>query len=485
MKTRQIYNPYLPLYEYIPDGEPRVFNGRLYIFGSHDRFGAESFCENDYVTWSAPLSDLSDWRYEGVIFRKEQDPLNPKGKYPLFAPDVIDGKDGKYYLFYAPAGTDSIGVAVSARPEGPYDFAGHVRHQDGVLLGRKEGDPFPFDPGVYVDEDGTVFLYFGFAPMTEFMKPTDITDFVPVDHCAGSYSVILDKDMRTIRGTVRPVVIEGCPDWGHSFFEASSMRRISSKYYFIYSSQNSHELCYAIGEKPFGYFHYGGVIFSNGDIGYEGRKEKDRVTYTGNNHGSLACLNGQWYIFGHRMTNYSSFSRQGTAELVTILEDGTIPQVEITSCGLNDGALAGEGTYPASIACHLTSAMGAFHYCGMSSAEEKKKHPVFRQDGEDREEKPDQHVANIRKGTVTGYKYFDMTGTKKISVMSRGGEGSFLISTMPGGPWTGEIKVTGGREWHESCDAIVGPFPRKKTALYFTWTGEDSVDFRSFTISAL
>lgn len=74
----QVYNPYLPNWEYIPDGEPRVFNDRLYIFGSHDRFNGADYCENDYVSWSAPVDDLSDWRYEGVILRKNQTPWNIK-----------------------------------------------------------------------------------------------------------------------------------------------------------------------------------------------------------------------------------------------------------------------------------------------------------------------------------------------------------------------------------------------------------------------
>ena len=71
---RQAVNPYLPSWEYIPDGEPHVFNGRVYVYGSHDRFNAPIFCVNDYVCWSAPVEDLSDWRYEGVIYRKKQDP---------------------------------------------------------------------------------------------------------------------------------------------------------------------------------------------------------------------------------------------------------------------------------------------------------------------------------------------------------------------------------------------------------------------------
>ena len=59
-------NPYLPSWEYVPDGEPHVFDGRLYLFGSHDRFNGSFYCENDYVVWSAPLDDLSQWRCEGT-----------------------------------------------------------------------------------------------------------------------------------------------------------------------------------------------------------------------------------------------------------------------------------------------------------------------------------------------------------------------------------------------------------------------------------
>lgn len=61
-------NPYLPLWEYVPDGEPHVFGDRVYLYGSHDRAGGYNFCLNDYVGWSAPVTDLSDWRYEGVLY---------------------------------------------------------------------------------------------------------------------------------------------------------------------------------------------------------------------------------------------------------------------------------------------------------------------------------------------------------------------------------------------------------------------------------
>ena len=105
---KQVFNPYLPSWEYIPDGEPRVFDGRLYVYGSHDCFNGDVYCQNDYVCWSAPEDDLSDWRYEGVIFKKTQDPRNADGAHALWAPDVCRGNThgsvisvgGKWYVFY-------------------------------------------------------------------------------------------------------------------------------------------------------------------------------------------------------------------------------------------------------------------------------------------------------------------------------------------------------------------------------------------------
>ena len=91
---RQAVNPFLPSWEYIPDGEPRVFGNRVYLYGSHDHFGAPIFCVGDYVCWSAPVDDLADWRYEGVIYKRNQDPKNRLGLHLLFAPDVVRGSVG-------------------------------------------------------------------------------------------------------------------------------------------------------------------------------------------------------------------------------------------------------------------------------------------------------------------------------------------------------------------------------------------------------
>ena len=471
---KQCFNPYLPSYEYIPDGEPYVFDGRVYVYGSHDRFGAMSFCENDYVTWSAPEEDLSDWRYEGIIFHRTDDPMNEDGKAPLFAPDVQKGADGKYYLYYAPAGLNVIGVACSEKPAGLYSFCGHVKYSDNTLLGQKKEHGIVFDPGVFLDDDGQVYLYYRFTPLGVDLKGVQTGPFV----------VKLEADMYTMKEDPVPVEICGCADRGHSFFEASSMRKINGKYYFIYSSLNSHELCYAIGKNSMGPFEYGGALHSNGDIGYQGRKEENRTCYTGNNHGSV-CIKGRWYIFGHRMTNYTAFSRQGVAEAVRILPDGSIPQIEMTSCGLNNGPLDGKGEYEARIACNLWSKAGARHYVGGSTGAEaeelRRDHPVFTQDGEDREECPNQHIANMHDGATAGFKYFSMPEKVTICIVTRGADGKMEVRTEPDGDVQAQILLKSGMQWQES-EKVPLKIPGEKQTLYFTYCGEGVIDFMKFKL---
>mgnify|MGYP002909230402 CR=1 FL=1 len=115
---KQAFNPYLPSWEYIPDGEPYVFGDRVYVYGSHDYFNGYVFCMGDYVCWSAPVDDLGNWRYEGVIYPKTADPLNPEGKMCLYAPDVTVGPDGRYYLYYVLDKVSVVSVAVCDTPAG-------------------------------------------------------------------------------------------------------------------------------------------------------------------------------------------------------------------------------------------------------------------------------------------------------------------------------------------------------------------------------
>ena len=112
MSKKQAFNPYLPSWEYIPDGEPYVFGDRVYVYGSHDFFDGYVFCMGDYVCWSAPVNDLSDWRYEGVIYPRNEDPRNKDGKMCLYAPDVTVGPDGRYYLYYVLDKINIMSVAV-------------------------------------------------------------------------------------------------------------------------------------------------------------------------------------------------------------------------------------------------------------------------------------------------------------------------------------------------------------------------------------
>lgn len=140
MKTKQAVNPYLPSWEYVPDAEPHIVDGRVYIYGSHDLFNGLNFCLGDYVCWSAPVDDLGNWRYEGVIFKREQDPAAPKIRLTngLAAPDMIQGPDGRFYLYYFMGGTKMISVAVCDKPAGKYEFYGYVKYADGTPIGKKE-----------------------------------------------------------------------------------------------------------------------------------------------------------------------------------------------------------------------------------------------------------------------------------------------------------------------------------------------------------
>ena len=322
---KQIFNPYLPSYEYVPDGEPHVFldedgSKRLYVFGSHDGFGDDEFCLNDYVCWSAPVDDLSDWRYEGVIYKKTQDKDNASGKSHMNAPDVCRGLDGRYYLYYQLHDKMYTSVAVAERPAGPYEYYGVVHHKNGKKYCSKKGDSYNFDPGMLVD-DGHVYMYTGFAPNAEF--PWIFRFFMKFGGASfkGGCCVELEPDMITVKSDTYQLIpgekeAAGTSFEGHGFFEASSPRKINEKYYLIYSSSLSHELCYATSDSPVGGFEYGGTIISIGDVGLSGITTKKQArNYTGNTHGGLVEINGQWYIFYHRQTNLKKCNRQGCADI--------------------------------------------------------------------------------------------------------------------------------------------------------------------------
>ncbi len=415
----QAFNPYLPSWEYVPDGEPYVFGNRVYVYGSHDSFGAPIFCVNDYVCWSAPVQDLSDWKYEGVIYRRNQDPANRLGIRSLYAPDISQGPDGRFYLYYAYDFMGRMSVAVCDTPAGQFEFYGHVRFKDGHAWGTKSGEPLPFDPGVLVDDDGRVYLYSGFATKVPFVASRwhNLTN-------EGGVVLELEQDMVTIKEGPKLLFPrkgrEGCYQ-DHAFFEASSIRKIDGKYCFVYSSERNHDLCYAMSNSPTGPFEYGGRLIDLGDLGMNGNEDEHHaLNYLGNTHGGMLEIDGQWYIFYHRHTNRSSYARQACAEKLERTSDGGFQQAEVTSCGLNHGALRGIGKYEARIACNLWSAEGTGRYDCFRPAQKYKKHPYFTQSGKDRENQGDQYIANMRNGAVAGFKYFEMGEANQILIEVRG-----------------------------------------------------------------
>ncbi len=484
MRT-QAFNPYLPNYEYIPDGEPYVFGDRLYIYGSHDKYNGEKFCMNDYVCWSASVDDLANFRYEGVIYRKDQDPHYREGKF-MYAPDITQGPDGRYYLYYTLDTEGIMSVAVGDGPVGPFEYYGDVCYPDGRAIGTQAGDQFQFDPGVFVDDDGRVYLYTGFGPGAgEAVEKRFKGKVLP-----GAVCFELRADMITLEkdhGCIMPqkAYVQGTPFEEHPFFEASSIRKIGDTYYFVYSSSKGHELCYATSKKPYEGFVPGGCIVSNGDIGVNGVTRECPANYTSNNHGGMVEIKGQWYIFYHRHTNYHSFSRQGCAEPITILPDGSIPQAEITSCGLNGGPLKGEGYYSSAIACNLMSAAGA---CFIDDAgKNPEKHPVFRQTGVDGEETETQYITNLSNGCVAGFKYFDLAKTMKIAVKVKGSAGVVIVRNGREGSEIARIAFPESAEYRsfEACldRAAIEAGEAGRSALYFTFETEGSVDFAGFTLS--
>ena len=351
-------NPYMPLWEHVPDGEPRVFdyNGekRVYVYGSHD-IERREYCGRNYVVWSAPVTDLTDWTRHGVSYETHYDSV-------LYAPDVVK-KGDTYYLYAAEKRGGLIVVASAKAPWGPFENPVETK------LG--------FDPGILVDDDGRVYAYWGGC-------------------AAPCYIAELEEDMATIReGTLvsNPLGHSTCPwnpaDDGHislidGFFEASSPRKVLGKYVYIFSRRyekpvpelgvfepNNGFLSYRFSDSPFGPFIGGGDISFNGGEILRDAEGVGTMTYPwGNNHGSIMEVNGKWYVFYHRQTGVNEFSRQAMLEPVDVAlgSDGALyigdirylngepvssRPVEMTSQGAHVNGLDAFSWISAGYACHI------------------------------------------------------------------------------------------------------------------------------------
>jgi hypothetical protein len=372
-----------------------------------------------------------------------------------------------------------MSVAVCDTPNGKFEFLGHVKHPDGRLL----TDYVIFDPGL-LNDDGVIRLYYGM--WHNFEENDALTYEENIENQIRTFKKSREEIENTPGGVMGPIMVELCDDMltiksdpvrifprdfrgtcfeGHEFFEASSMRKIGEKYYFVYSTFNGHELAYATSDYPNKDFTFGGVIVSNGDIGYKGRKTKDQIMRVGNNHGSIIEINGQWYIFYHRHTAKTELSRQGCAEKIEILPNGKIEQVEITSCGLNGAPLIASGSYPAIICCALTN--GKLHYGECKG--ERLPHIICKND--------ERFLCEIEDGSLFGYKYFNFDKVSSIGVKYRSGDkipsGVLEIMTEENGKALAEIEISDAKGW---TNASANVSIKGTNALYFKYFGDGAID---------
>ncbi len=347
--TASAQNPYLPLWEHLPDGEPRVFEDpdnpgklRAYIIGSHDT-SYDKYCGLDIRMWSAPVEDLSQWRDEGPIFSHYVG-----GQWDImYAPDLVETVDkvtGKktYWLYPHSRGWRRVAMVCKGdRPNGP--FTPVNLNADGTAC--VDGSKIDFDPSVFVepvtnkkDKDFKkgfrAYVFYGFQHSTAFeldqdnmwaVRPgTEIHDyFIPASHRYG--------EVRDPEGTQYPALYKGQKPGDFNFFEASSIRQVGNKYVMVFSGHSGPDygigssnstLRYAYGDSPLGPWRSGGVLVDS--RGVEINADGSALTTTNaahNTHGSLQQINGQWYVFYHRPPRGFGNARQAMVAPVKIVWD--------------------------------------------------------------------------------------------------------------------------------------------------------------------
>lgn len=487
-------NPYLPLWEHLPDGEPRVFEDpdnpgkmRAYIIGSHD-VTYKSYCGNDIRIWSAPVENLTDWRDEGPVFSHYVN-----GKWDtMFAPDLIEVKDkttGKktYWLYPHSRGWRRVPMVCKGdRPDGP--FTPVNLNADGTAC--VDGSIIDFDPSVFVenitdkkDPDFArgfrAYVFYGFRHSTAFeldqdnmyaVRPnTQIHDyFIPASE---RYGVIRDP-----KGTQYPALYKGQNPGEFNFFEASSIRQVGNKYVMVFSGYSGPDyglgstnsaLRYAYGDSPLGPWRSGGVLVdSRGVVPNEDGTHLVGMNAAHNTHGSLQEINGQWYVFYHRPPRGFGFARQAMVAPVKIewdkkavakggqvrivaydpyarnnewtaeASDGTkYTGAEVTSEGFHIFGLPPYAYYSAGIACYMSDQQ-------------------WLQDNFDVWNNS-MDLANIPNGGIVGFKYFGFGGLAKASKginafngtqtgdgtklclnLTPKGKGAFRIHVMLDGPYS-------------------------------------------------
>ncbi|MBR2192579.1 MAG: hypothetical protein IJ910_04615 [Bacteroidaceae bacterium] len=502
--TMTAQNPYLPLWEHLPDGEPRVFEDpdqpgkyRAYIIGSHD-VTYTAYCGPDIRMWSAPVEDLSQWRDEGSIFK-----WFVGGQWDtMFAPDLVETVDrvtGKktYWLYPHSRGWRRVAMVCKGdRPNGPFTPVNLT--EDGTQC--VPGSLIDFDPSVFIekindkkDPDYNIgyraYVFYGFQHSTACQldqktmyskrEGTELIDpFIPASSQDGR---LLDKE-----GSEYKALYKGQNPLDFNFFEASSIRQVGNKYVMVFSGYSGKEyglgntnsaLRYAYGDSPLGPWRSGGVLVDSRGVVPNADGSKLITTNAAHNtHGSLQEINGQWYVFYHRPPRGFGNARQPMVAPVKITWDkkpvakggqvritGYDPFVknnewtakasdgneytgaEVTSEGFNIFGLPPYQYYSAGIACFMNGGTNSNEWM-------QDNHDVWNNSMD---------LAGITNGGIVGFKYFGFgglskdtkgvkafEGTKKgdntnIYVnLTHGRHGAFTIHVRLDDPWKGKEIAT-------------------------------------------
>ena len=302
MKSTSAQNPFIRD-QFTADPSARVFNGKVYVFPSHDIQAPEGkglrkdwFCMEDYHVFSS--ENLSNWTDHGMIVSQYDAAWVDSTSYSMWAPDSVE-RNGKYY-FYFPANTNSIGpngrkgfgigVAVANKPEGPY--VPQEKNIEGV---------HGIDPNVLIDKDGQAYLYWS----------------------QGNIFVAKLKD-NMLELDSEPMIIPNLPEEGLK--EGPWVFERNNKYYltFPHVENKTERLEYAMGDNPMGPFKMTGVIMDESPVG----------CWT--NHHSILEYKDQWYLFYHHNDYSPQFDKNRSVRIDSLFfnADGTIQKVTPTLRGV-------------------------------------------------------------------------------------------------------------------------------------------------------
>lgn len=316
---------YLYPKDYMADPSAHVFDNKIFVYPSHDWDSGAAFDDD------GGHFQMKDYH----VLRIDGDPMNGTvtdcGKIldvadvawaekQMWDNDVVE-KNGHYYLIFSAKdynGVFHLGVAVSDSPEGPFKAC------DNPIRGS-----YSIDPCVFKDDDGKIYVYFGgiWGGQLQWYKDNKAlkNEYLPKEKelPIPSRVALMTDDVQQFAEAPKPVIIvgkDGQPlraDDPHRFFEASWMHKYNGKYYFSYSTGETHLICYATSDNPYGPFEYKGVILD------------PVVGWT--THHCITEYNGQWFLFHHDCvpSNGTTWLRSLKVSPLTYSPDGLINKVNI------------------------------------------------------------------------------------------------------------------------------------------------------------